>query len=72
LGLKVTIPIHDICGRFEHAGVKVLPVPMASDSLFGLSMGEEDGGPTVVVNVWERISVERRIIRVSYILWSMM
>ena len=32
LGLKPTEPIHDICGLLEHAGVKVFPVPMASDS----------------------------------------
>jgi Zn-dependent peptidase ImmA (M78 family) len=54
-------PIHDICGLIEHAGVKVVTFPVASDSFFGLSVGEEDGGPAVMVNVWERISVERRI-----------
>jgi transcriptional regulator with XRE-family HTH domain len=40
LGLKPTEPIHDICGLLEDAGVKVFPVPMASDSFFGLSVGE--------------------------------
>ncbi|MEW6221136.1 MAG: XRE family transcriptional regulator [Thermodesulfobacteriota bacterium] len=61
LGLKPGEPVHDICGLLEHGGVKVFPVPMASDGFFGLSVAEEDGGPAVVVNVWERISVERRI-----------
>jgi Zn-dependent peptidase ImmA (M78 family) len=66
LGLKSTEPIHDICGLLEHAGVKIFPVPMASNSFFGLSVGEEDGGPAVVVNVWERISVERRIFSAAH------
>ena len=72
LGLKPTEPIHDICGLLEHAGVKVFPVPMASDSFFGLSVGEEDGGPAVVVNVWERISVERRIFSAAHELGHLM
>ncbi|NLF27464.1 MAG: ImmA/IrrE family metallo-endopeptidase, partial [Clostridiales bacterium] len=72
LGLKVTEPIHDICGLLEHAGVKVFPLPMASDSFFGLSVGEDDGGPAVVVNVWERISVERRIFSAAHELGHLM
>ena len=72
LGLKATEPIHDICGLLEHAGVKVFPIPMASDSFFGLSVGEEDGGPAVVVNVWERISVERRIFSAAHELGHIM
>jgi Zn-dependent peptidase ImmA (M78 family)/DNA-binding XRE family transcriptional regulator len=72
LGLKPSEPIHDICGLLEHAGVKVLPVPMASDGFFGLSVGEEDGGPAVVVNVWERISVERRIFSAAHELGHLM
>jgi len=66
LGLKSDEPIHNICGLLESAGVKVLSVPMSSDGFFGLSVGEEDGGPAVVVNVWERISVERRIFSAAH------
>jgi Zn-dependent peptidase ImmA (M78 family)/transcriptional regulator with XRE-family HTH domain len=72
LGLKPSEPIYDICGLLEHAGVKVLSVPMASDGFFGLSVGEEDGGPAVVVNVWERISVERRIFSAAHELGHLM
>jgi Zn-dependent peptidase ImmA (M78 family)/DNA-binding XRE family transcriptional regulator len=72
LRLKSTEPIHDICGLLEHAGVKVCSIPMASDSFFGLSVGEEDGGPAVVVNVWERISVERRIFSAAHELGHIM
>jgi Zn-dependent peptidase ImmA (M78 family)/DNA-binding XRE family transcriptional regulator len=72
LRLKSGEPIHDICGLLESAGVKVLSIPMASDSFFGLSVGEEDGGPAVVVNVWERISVERRIFSAAHELGHLM
>lgn len=72
LELKPTEPIHDICGLLEDAGVKVFPITMASDSFFGLSVGEEDGGPAVVVNVWERISVERRIFSAAHELGHLM
>lgn len=72
LRLKSTEPIHDICGLLEHAGVKVYPIPMATDSFFGLSVGVEDGGPAVVVNVWERISVERRIFSAAHELGHLM
>ena len=72
LGLKLTEPVHDICGLLEQAGVKVFPIPMASDGFFGLSVGEEDGGPAVVVNIWERISVERRIFSAAHELGHLM
>lgn len=72
LGLKPGEPIHDICGLLEHAGVKVRSVPMASDGFFGLSVGEDGGGPAVVVNVWERISVERRIFSAAHELGHLM
>ncbi len=72
LKLKSAEPIHDICGLLENAGVKILPISMASDSFFGLSVGEEDGGPAVVVNVWERISVERRIFSAAHELGHLM
>jgi Zn-dependent peptidase ImmA (M78 family)/transcriptional regulator with XRE-family HTH domain len=72
LGLKPSEPIHDICGLLEHAGVKVLSIPMASDGFFGLSVREEDGGPAVVVNVWQRVSVERRIFSAAHELAHLM
>jgi Zn-dependent peptidase ImmA (M78 family)/DNA-binding XRE family transcriptional regulator len=72
LGLKPGEPIHDICSLLERAGVKILSVPMASNGFFGLSVVEEDGGPAVVVNVWERISVERRIFSAAHELGHLM
>ena len=72
LGLSADEPIYDICGLLEHAGVKVLTVHLASNNFFGLSVGEEDGGPAVVVNVWERIPVERWIFSAAHELGHLM
>lgn len=58
--------VRDISGLLESNGIKVLPVQVASDAFFGLSVGEDDGGPAVVVNTWERISVERWIFTAAH------
>ncbi len=59
-------PIHDICGILERCGIKVLRLPRATDAFFGLSVKEDDGGPAVVINTWERISVERWIFSAAH------
>lgn len=64
--LGVADPIADVCGLLEHHGVKVFTPVLASDGFFGLSVGPEDGGPAVVVNVWERLSVERWIFTAAH------
>src|SRR5262249_29622585 len=61
MGRKPDEVIRDICGLLEDYGIKVYPIELASDGFFGLSVAEEDGGPAVVVNTWDRISVERWI-----------
>jgi Zn-dependent peptidase ImmA (M78 family)/transcriptional regulator with XRE-family HTH domain len=66
LGLRIGEPIRDICGLIEANGIKVLPLRVASDAFFGLSVAAEDGGPAVVVNTWERISVERWIFSAAH------
>jgi Zn-dependent peptidase ImmA (M78 family)/transcriptional regulator with XRE-family HTH domain len=65
-GLDDEETIRDICGLFEDNGIKVLTPVVASDGFFGLSVGEADGGPAVVVNTWERISVERWIFTAAH------
>ncbi|HUP42830.1 MAG TPA: helix-turn-helix transcriptional regulator, partial [Thermoanaerobaculia bacterium] len=60
-GLRRREVVRDICGLLEANGIKVLPLRVASDAFFGLSVAAQDGGPAVVVNTWERISVERWI-----------
>src|SRR5260370_19636641 len=59
-------PIRNICGLLEEHGFKVLLVNVASDGFFGLSVSAQDGGPAIVVNNWERISVERRIFTAAH------
>lgn len=66
LGLTEHEPVRDICGLLDSAGVKVFPLSVASDGFFGLSVGLSDGGPAVVVNTWERISVERWIFSAAH------
>lgn len=58
--------IRDICGLIESAGIKVYPLPLESEGFFGLSVASHDGGPAIVVNVWDRISVERWIFSTAH------
>ena len=66
IGLREREPIANICGLLESGGVKVLLLNKKRDSFFGLSVGEPDGGPAVVVNTWDRIAVERWIFTAAH------
>ncbi len=66
LGLKPEDCIRDICGLLEDNGIKVLTPAVATDGFFGLSVGNEDGGPAIAVNTWDRISVERWIFTAAH------
>jgi len=59
-------PIRDICGLLESKGIKVFSYRLASNEFFGLSIGPDDGGPAIVVNTWDRISVERWIFSAAH------
>ena len=59
-------PVRDICGLLEENGVKLLLLETNRDSFFGLSVGSRDRGPAVVVNTWDRISVERWIFTAAH------
>ncbi len=56
----------DPCGFLEDSGIKVFTPSVAAEGWFGMSVGPGDGGPAVVVNVWERISVERWIFSATH------
>jgi len=58
--------IRDICGLLEDNGVKVFTPARASEGFFGLSVAGIDGGPAVVVNTWDRLSVERWIFTAAH------
>lgn len=66
VGIGERETIRDICGLLEDHGVKVFSPRLASEGFFGLSVAEEDGGPAVIVNVWERLSVERWIFTAAH------
>jgi Zn-dependent peptidase ImmA (M78 family)/transcriptional regulator with XRE-family HTH domain len=60
-GLGPREPVHDVCGLLESRGIKVHPVAVANDAFLGLSVAEDDGGPAVIVNTWDRLAVEHWI-----------
>ena len=66
VGLGPGEPVRDICGLLEENGVKLLLLETNRDSFFGLSVGPRDRGPAVVVNTWDRISVERWIFTAAH------
>jgi len=66
LSLHPKEAIRDICGLLEDKGVKVLLLKKATDAFFGLSVAPGNGGPAVVVNTWDRISVERWIFTAAH------
>ena len=61
-GLNPHTPVTDLCRLLEEGGIKVLLLEKKRESFFGLSVGATDGGPAVVVNTWNRIPVERRVL----------
>ena len=66
VGLAAGEPARNISRLLEANGVKLLLLETTRDSFFGLSVGERDGGPAVVVNTWDRISVERWIFTAAH------
>ena len=66
VALDPEAPVRDICGLLERHGVKLLLLDTHRDSFFGLSVASPDGGPAVVVNTWDRISVERWIFTAAH------
>lgn len=66
VGLEDGHLIRDICGLLEDNGVRVITPSVASPGFFGLSITEIDSVPTVVVNTWERLSVERWIFTATH------
>lgn len=66
VGLGQREPIRDICGLLEDNGAKLLLMDKPRDSFFGLSVGCGNGGPAIVVNTWDRISVERWIFTAAH------
>lgn len=66
LKLKPEQPIYDISELMEKAGIKLHIRPFGFKKTFGLSVGEKDGGPAIVVNSESGITVERQIFTIAH------
>jgi len=66
LGLEPVDPIHDISEFMEEAGIKLRIRPFGYKKTFGLSIGETDGGPAIIVNSELGISVERQLFTIAH------
>lgn len=67
LQLNENEPIRDICSLLEsRAGIIVYTKEFFSDSFFGLSLIDNNENRIIVVNTWNKISVERRKYTVAH------
>lgn len=65
-GLSKREPVHDISGLLESQGIKVYSIQVANDAFMGLSVAEDNGGPAIIVNTWERLPVETWIFSAAH------
>ncbi|MDR1872746.1 MAG: ImmA/IrrE family metallo-endopeptidase [Deltaproteobacteria bacterium] len=66
LNLNPDEPINNIARLIEEAGVKIGLFNAPIESLFGFSVGSEDGGPAIIINMWDKIPWERRIFTTAH------
>ena len=66
LGLGADEPVFNICRLLESSGIKVGEQNLSTHDFSGLSVGKEDGGPAIIVNTWDEISVERWIFTAAH------
>ena len=64
--LRPIDPIYDISEFMEQAGIKLRIRPFGFKKTFGLSIGNEDGGPGIVVNSEVGIPVERQLFTIAH------
>lgn len=65
-GVRALMPVDDLCEVLESHGIKVYRIQLHNPGFFGLSVGESEGGPAIIVNTWEKISVERWIFSTAH------
>lgn len=61
LGLDRKEPVEDITGLLSRKGIKFYLASFALKNFFGFSIGADDGGPAVIVNISDNITIERWI-----------
>ncbi len=60
------VPIYDIIGLTAKAGIKLRMMPFGFRKTFGLSVGESDNGPAILVNSDSGITIERQIFTIAH------
>lgn len=66
LGYDNISPIDDITSAVTGLGVKLFNVHVNTEKFFGLSVGEPDGGPAIIVNKNDKISFEQTIFAIAH------
>jgi Zn-dependent peptidase ImmA (M78 family)/DNA-binding XRE family transcriptional regulator len=66
LGLDNKEPVEDILGLLSKQGVKFYLAPFTLKNFFGFSIASNDGGPAVIVNISDSITIERRIFTAAH------
>jgi Zn-dependent peptidase ImmA (M78 family) len=66
LGLDPTSPVHDIAALMEQSGIKPRIRPFGFKKTFGLSVGQADGVPAIIVNCETGISIERQVFTIAH------
>ena len=66
LGLKEHEPINDLVSLVENAGIKIKTEKFELEDFFGFSVAQADGGPAIMVNNNDNISIERQIFTVAH------
>lgn len=66
LGVQEDGPVYSIRNLLESSGIKVGEVKLPSNTFFGLSIADKSHGPAIVINTWEKISVERWIFTAAH------
>lgn len=56
----------DLCELLESANIKLFLCDFKLTNLFGLSIGDEDGGPAIAVHTGSNISVEQQIFSLAH------
>lgn len=64
--IKTDKPIYDLISLIEESGVKLYLYDFKFQKTFGLSINKEDGGPAIIVNNNEAISVERKLFTIAH------
>lgn len=66
IGLGSKEPVEDILSLLSKQGIKFYLASFALKSFFGFSVAGADGGPAIIVNIADNITIERRIFTAAH------